>query len=96
MHFSKTLIKRYFQNRRQYGTYNNQNSTIKHIKCGVSQGSILAPLLFKLSANDLSIIVSILFANDTDSFIHGNDLNKLIGELQAELTTKAIKLLNLF
>ena len=39
--------------------------------------------------------VIILFANDTDSFIHDNDLYKLIGELQAELT-KAIKLLNLF
>ena len=37
----------------QYVSYNSQNSAIKHITCGVPQGSNFGLLLFILYVNDL-------------------------------------------
>ena len=54
-------------NRKQYVFYNGSKSNEMYISCGVSQGSILDPLLFILYINDLSNIseslTSILFAH---------------------------------
>ena len=66
------LIKSYLHNRSQYVSYNSQNSTTKHITCGVSQGSILRPIFFILYVNDVSNVspkkFSILFADDTNIY----------------------------
>ena len=39
-------FKIYLENRKQYLNYNNDVTNFAQIKCGVSQGSILGPLLF--------------------------------------------------
>ena len=68
------------------------------ITCGVPQGSILVPLFFILYVNNLSNvshkIFFVLFADYTNMFMQGNNLHKLIAELQTELT-KVIEWLNI-
>ena len=59
------------------------------IKCGVSQGSILRPLLFIISVNDKCNVSPVLFkrlySDDTCALISGNHLNDLIDRLNTEL-----------
>ena len=79
----------YLSNRKQYVTYNGVSSPVNNITCGVPQGSILGPLLFLLYINDLGHICSnttlILFADYTNLFKSGKDLNKMQDELNSEL-----------
>ena len=46
-------IKSYFSCRQQFVQINETCSSMQTIKCGVPQGSILGPLFFILSINDL-------------------------------------------
>ena len=79
----------YLQNRTQYTTFNFVDSSIKTITCGVPQGSILGPLLFLLYVNDIANVsatfMSILFADDTNMFLQGRNINTLIREANEEL-----------
>ena len=72
----------YLTNRSQTVIYNEHESEKKETLCGVPQGSILGPLLFLLYINDLpsvsSLIMPILFADDTNLFCNGPNLNELI------------------
>ena len=65
-------IKIYLANRGQYVCYNNSNSELKNIKCGVPQGSILGPVLFILYIHDMcevsKLLNIILFADDISIF----------------------------
>ena len=71
-------FKSYLSNKQQFVTYNGVSSSVKTVKCGVPQGSILVPLLFLIHINDLVSVCShclpILFADDTNLFASGNDL----------------------
>ena len=85
-----TWFKSYLANRYQYVTYNNAMSQKEKLTCGVPQGSILGPLLFLIYINDLSTVsnacLSILFADDTNMFRTGTDLNDLCNALNDDLS----------
>ena len=82
-------IKNYLNNRKQYVSYNGVKSNLLTIKCGVPQGSILGPLLFLLYINDIANVSEkiflLLFADDSNAFISGSDINDLILEINNEL-----------
>ena len=79
----------YLTDRSQYVIYDGVESEIRPVKCGVSQGSILDPLLFIISMNDIcnvsDLMFAIMYADDTCFLMNGIDLHKLIKQLNVEL-----------
>ena len=79
----------YLTDRSQYVVFDGKVSQTRGIKCGVPQGSILGPLLFIISVNDICnvspMLFKILYADDTCVLISGNHLNNLIDRLNTEL-----------
>ena len=90
-------FKSYLVNRCQFVEYNGVKSDEKVITCGVPQGSILGPLLFLIYINDLSQvsdkIFSLLFADDSNMFTSGKQVDTLIETMNSELE-KVIEWLN--
>ena len=84
-----TWFTSYLSNREQYVMYDGALSSKKVISCGVPQGSILGPLLFLLYINDLAgvskLFLTILFADDTNLFCTGKNLQILITDTNHEL-----------
>jgi ribonuclease P/MRP protein subunit RPP40 len=91
---AKKWITSYLNDRQQFCSYNNKKSTKLNINCGVPQGSILDPLLFIVYLNDLANISdklsTILFADDSNVFINGPNLN----DIQSTLNQEIPKLVN--
>ena len=79
----------YIYNKRQFVSFNNHCSDMNEITCGVPQGSILGPLLFFLYVNDIvevsSVLLPILYADDTSLFLIGKNINVLIHNMNDEL-----------
>ena len=86
---SNTWINDYLTDRQQYVLYCGSESSYQTIKCGVPQGSILGPLLFLLYINDLAnvstLLHSIIFADDTNLFISGTNLQDMSRIMNNEL-----------
>ena len=73
----------WFQNylaKRKQTIFHGTNSALKNIICGVSQGSILGPVLFLIYINYVSSVYQvtfpIMFADDTHFFIQRGKLGK--------------------
>ena len=83
-----TWFRSYLEHRTQYVTYNNVNSNHKTVMCDVPQGSILGPLLFILSINDLCITSTImnltLFADNTSMYHSYKNVITLIDDVNNE------------
>ena len=82
-------FKSYLNNRSQFVSYNGCVSSTKHMLCGVPQGSILGPLLFLIYINDLSTVckksIPLLFADDTNIFVRGKNLDAIQSIMNEEL-----------
>ena len=78
-------IASYLDNRQQYVSIDGTNSTTKHIKYGVPQGSILGPLLFIIYINDIPNISTlakfILYADDANIIITGDSIEEIHSQL---------------
>ena len=82
-------FKDHLTGRSQYVTYNGCKSNNSEIKCGVPQGSILGPLLFLFYINDLASVseacFSILFADDSNIFVSGKDVQVMSEKLNSDM-----------
>ncbi len=80
-------FKNYLSNRQQFVTVAGFNSSVKVIRLGVPQGSILGPILFLLYIYDLplnSLLNDFLFADDTTLLASGPDLPELVEFVNSE------------
>ena len=79
----------YLTDRLQFVSYDNVYSTRKRVTTGVPQGSVLGPLLFLLYINDMTNVCNDLFpipfADDSNLFITGENINDLISIMNSEL-----------
>ena len=69
--------------------YENCDSEVLKICCGVPQGSVLGPKLFILYVNDICNVSNffkfILFADDTNMFYSNSDIADLVQLTNVEL-----------
>ena len=91
---SLKLLVNYLRNRKQYVVFNNHNSEITDIRCGVPQGSILGPLFFSICINDLKNASNkckfLMYADGTTIYfnIADFDTNNLEAEINKELASQ--------
>ena len=74
-------FKSYLSNRKQYVSVKNFSSSMSNITLGVSQGSVLGPVLFLLNINYMhrssDQLRVVHFADDTTVFASDSDINNV-------------------
>ena len=82
-------FKSYLTNRTQRCSVNGCLSDFTTLKCGVPQGTILGPLLFRIYINDLpnylSFSIPRMYADDTHITYAGSDLHLIQSSLPHDL-----------
>jgi len=77
----------YLTDRKQYVTYNTSTSTMLKINNGVSQGSVLGPVLVLIDINDMSELelnkTDNLFADDTALVFTGDTYDQIFCNISA-------------
>ena len=88
-YIAQEWLKSYLKERKQLVQIDECASTLLSVTCGVPQGSILGPKLFIVYINDIcnasSILKLILFADDTNVFYSGVDIQTLCECINREL-----------
>ncbi len=86
---SSLWFKNYLTDRKQLVKIGNSISSMGSIGCGVPQGSILGPLLFIIYINDCVNVIKksdvIMFADDTNHFASGRNMNQVVRLVNSEL-----------
>ena len=76
------LLKSYLTGRTQYVIYDGIQSTTLPISCGAPHSSILEPLVFIITMNDIGnvseFLYTILYADDTCVLLNGNEYMNLV------------------
>ena len=71
----------YLTNRKQYVEVNGASSDVLDVMCGVTEGSVLGPLLFLIFINDLPAVCKklkfYLIADDTNIYFESDSLDRL-------------------
>ena len=75
----------YLSNRAQYTEVNGETSTVKEVKYGVPQASLLGPRLFSIQVNDLPDCIEegelSLFADNTNVYCTENNVEEVVDML---------------
>ena len=95
-HEALSYIYSYLTNRRQCVRINNTHSQLETIISGVPQGSILGPILFNLSINDLFFFVVLAslynFADDNTQSAFATTVSELIKILESSVKLLGLQL----
>ena len=83
-------VRSYLERRQQFVIMDGFKSECLDIVWGVPQGSVLGPMLFNMYINDICNVSKslkfILFADDTNILVSGENLQQLLSTLTVEIS----------